>query len=192
MPGEPKSGWLSIANRARAASGANRESAAEKSSAEAQADQRRPPTGAERRRGQRVVLSIRGRIRALDRRDGAVMDVSTVIVNPYGALLVCPENLPTDLRLVFENSVTCENIRCRVVREGKQTIWGFHVPVEFERAAPEFWKISFPPEDWKQYTDLGAERKPGEIKVAAGQDDSHALASGVDSPEKGRSGRDGA
>jgi hypothetical protein len=26
---------------------------------------------------------------------------------------------------------------------------GFHIPIEFDSPAPDFWKIAFPPTDWR-------------------------------------------
>ena len=75
--------------------------------------------------------------------------VTTVSVNPNGALLVAPQLLPESAQIVLENPNTRERATCRVVRTGKAMSGGFEVPVAFDPSAPNFWKIDFPPADWR-------------------------------------------
>jgi len=75
--------------------------------------------------------------------------VTTVSVNPNGALLVAPQLLPESVQIVLENPSTRERATCRVVRAGKQMSGGYEVPIAFDPPAPNFWKIDFPPSDWR-------------------------------------------
>ncbi|MGA8102439.1 MAG: hypothetical protein WB869_09815 [Candidatus Acidiferrales bacterium] len=75
--------------------------------------------------------------------------VTTVSVNPNGALLVAPQLLTESAQIVLENPNTRERATCRVVRAGKQTSGGYEVPIAFDPPAPNFWKIDFPPSDWR-------------------------------------------
>ena len=77
------------------------------------------------------------------------LDASTVSVHPQGALMVLKESLPAETRFILEHRGTRERVACRVTRAGKEMPEGFHVPVEFDAPAPGFWKIDFPPADWR-------------------------------------------
>ncbi len=110
--------------------------------------------GEERRRSQRVLLRMRANIHVNLRGKQVTLDVRTLSVNPFGAMIVAAENLPSQTRLVLENCVTHEKAACKVVRSAKEMPEGFHVPVEFDTPTPKFWMIDFPPEDWKAPDDL--------------------------------------
>jgi hypothetical protein len=108
-----------------------------------------------RRRGQRVLLRVRANARlATKLNEEEVVPVMTLSVNPAGAMLVSPRNLAAQTRFVLEHAGTKETISCRVVATAKQAPEGFHVPIAFDVPSPRFWKIDFPPEDWKPHDDL--------------------------------------
>lgn len=108
-----------------------------------------------RRRGQRVLLRVRANAHiATKLKDEEVVPVMTLSVNPAGAMLVSPRNLAAQTRFVLEHAGTKETINCRVVASAKQAPEGFHVPISFDVPSPRFWKIDFPPEDWKPHDDL--------------------------------------
>jgi hypothetical protein len=104
--------------------------------------------GEERRRGQRVLLRVRASIHVALQGKTATFDVATLSVNPCGALVVMQQSLPAETRLVLEHMGTKERIACKVARAPKEMREGFHVPLEFDSPAPDFWKIAFPPADW--------------------------------------------
>lgn len=108
-----------------------------------------PGSGEDRRRSQRVLMRFPVTIHYLA--DGKTHSVSahTVSVNDHGALLESPQAFPVGARLDVENIRTYEQMPCRVVRPAAGSSGAFHVPVEFDRAAPNFWHIAFPPHDWK-------------------------------------------
>jgi hypothetical protein len=112
------------------------------------------PGGEERRRSQRVLLRIRANVHVNLRGKQTTLEVRTLSVNPYGAMIISPENLPPQTRLVLENVVTHEKVACRVVRLAKDAPEGFHVPIEFDAPSRKFWMIDFPPEDWRPLDDL--------------------------------------
>ncbi len=109
-----------------------------------------PPSGAARRRSQRVFLQTKvvvfGKSGA-----GAQFQEETVTqaLNAHGALVLLRQVVSHGQRLVLTNSTTQEDIECRVVflgpKQGDQT----QIGVEFLKPSPNFWRISFPPEDWK-------------------------------------------
>jgi hypothetical protein len=79
------------------------------------------------------------------------MKVFTSDVNVHGALLLCPQAFALGAKFEMEHNVTREMQACRVVRPSKAFGGEFLVPVQFEKPAPDFWKISFPPVDWKPF-----------------------------------------
>ena len=76
-------------------------------------------------------------------------EVLTLSVSPHGAMVVMKQGLPPETRLVLEHRGTRQKVACRVPRASKETPDGFHVPLEFDSPAPDFWRIAFPPEDWR-------------------------------------------
>jgi hypothetical protein len=110
--------------------------------------------GEERRRSQRVLLRVRANVYVNLRGKQATLEVRTLSVNPFGAMIIAAENLLPQTRLVLENTITRERISCCVVRAAKEMPDGFHIPVQFDIPAPKFWMIDFPPEDWRLQDDV--------------------------------------
>ncbi len=108
------------------------------------------PAGPARRRSQRVFIQTKvtvfGKTAA-----GAKFQEETVTqaVNAHGALVLMKQVVAHGQRLVLSNVTTKEDIECKVVflgpKQGDQT----QIGVEFLKPSPNFWRISFPPEDWK-------------------------------------------
>ena len=103
----------------------------------------------DRRRSQRVVIRIGVTIHLTVPGKDTALRAFTLDVNAHGALLASPMNFPRGSHFVVENNQTRERQLCRVTRAPQTTPAGFHVAVEFEKGSPNFWKISFPPPDWK-------------------------------------------
>jgi hypothetical protein len=104
----------------------------------------------DRRRGQRVLLRVRASIHlALQGQAAETLDVATLSVNPHGAVVVVNRSLAAETHLVLEHSGTRQQIACKVVRPPRQMPEGYHVPLEFDSPAPNFWKIDFPSPDWR-------------------------------------------
>ncbi|HXJ16177.1 MAG TPA: hypothetical protein VNM68_03165 [Candidatus Polarisedimenticolia bacterium] len=106
-------------------------------------------TNEERRRGQRVLLRIRANIHVALQGQATTFEVNTLSVNPRGALVVMTQSLPAETRLVLEHRSTRERVACKVARTPREVPEGFQVPLEFDTPAPSFWKIAFPPADWR-------------------------------------------
>lgn len=103
----------------------------------------------DRRRSQRVLLRIRAQIHVALQGRSESFEVTTLSVNHRGALVVMDRSLPPDTRFVLENANTKERVACKVVHSCRETADGFQVPVEFDAPAPDFWRIAFPPSDWR-------------------------------------------
>ena len=106
-------------------------------------------TEQERRRTQRVLLRVRASIHVAVQGHLATIDAATLSVNPHGAVVVMNQSLPADTQVVLEHSGTRERIACKVARPPRQMAEGYHAPLEFDSPAPGFWKIDFPPSDWR-------------------------------------------
>jgi hypothetical protein len=106
-------------------------------------------SGEERRRGQRVLLRVRAQIHVMQQGKPTTFDVTTLSVNPHGALVVMDQGLAAESLLVLEHTGTRQRIACKVVRPAKKMPEGYHVAIEFDSPAPDFWKIDFPPADWR-------------------------------------------
>jgi len=109
----------------------------------------RPVAMEERRRSQRVLLRVHAQIHVALEGKATTFEVQTLNVNPHGALVVVDKFLASGTRLVLENRTTRERVACRVTRPPRESPEGFQIPLEFDSAAPEFWRITFPPADWR-------------------------------------------
>ena len=106
-------------------------------------------SGEDRRRSQRVLLRVAVTVLATVQGKPIRVSAFTVSVNDHGALLLCPQMFLAGARFDLENDRTGEVQPCRTTRPPADTGDGYHVPVEFEKSAPNFWRISFPPPDWR-------------------------------------------
>ena len=96
-----------------------------------------------------MLLRVRANVHVAVQGKPTTLQASTISVNPQGALVLLKQALPAETRLVLEHNSTREKIACRVTRAAKEMPEGFHVPVEFDSPSPGFWKIDFPPVDWR-------------------------------------------
>ena len=74
----------------------------------------------------------------------------TVVVNLHGALIVLAAKVTIGQMLRVTNRKTNEEQMCRVVSVAPAPGSKPQVGIEFLKPAPDFWRISFPPEDWVQ------------------------------------------
>jgi len=72
----------------------------------------------------------------------------TLIVNAHGGLLKLQTELLTGQPLTLVHEKSGKRERARVVRVEQPTADYFAVAFEFERPAPDFWPVVFPPDDW--------------------------------------------
>jgi hypothetical protein len=103
----------------------------------------------DRRRVQRVMLRVPATVHVSLQGKPATFESTTMSVSNAGALLIVKQSLPSDCRLVLEHGQTREKVACRVTCPPREMPEGFHVSVEFDAPAPNFWRIAFPPTDWR-------------------------------------------
>jgi hypothetical protein len=109
--------------------------------------------GEERRRSQRVMLRVPVTVRLEVAGQKVTVQANTVSINDHGAMLLCVRSFSLDSKLEIENDRTHEKQPCRVTRTAVESPEGYLIPVEFAKPAPGFWRISFPPTDWKPLED---------------------------------------
>jgi len=73
----------------------------------------------------------------------------TLVVNAHGALIALTDLVAPRQLLQMQNRNSGEHLECRVVSVRKVPIGPPKVAVEFTRATPGFWRIAYPPSDWK-------------------------------------------
>ncbi len=103
----------------------------------------------DRRRVQRVMLRVPVSIHIALQGKETTLDATTMSVSNGGALVILNQSLPADSRLILEHGQTKERVACRVTRAPREMPDGSHVSVEFDSPAPNFWRIVFPPSDWR-------------------------------------------
>ncbi len=103
-----------------------------------------------RRRSQRVILSLRVIVRTEDAPKIAAFEeeTHTLIVNAHGALIALKAKVAKGQKLRLTNRATKAEQSCRVASLGPMSEGKAQVGVEFLKPSPDFWQISFPPEDW--------------------------------------------
>lgn len=103
------------------------------------------------RRSQRVVLRVAIQVRWTPAGDSAITeDTTTLVVNAHGALIVLAMKVKAGARIFVRNRAVAEVKECRVVRVQEKPDGKNEVGVEFLRPDPKFWRLEFPPDDWKQ------------------------------------------
>jgi outer membrane usher protein FimD/PapC len=97
-----------------------------------------------------VILTLAVTVRTVESpKDASFEEEShTLIVNAHGALVALASKVKKGQRLLLTNRASKEAQLCRVVSFGATSENKTQVGVEFLQPSPDFWHISFPPEDW--------------------------------------------
>lgn len=103
-----------------------------------------------RRRSQRVILSVAVTVRTEEgpRDTSFEEETHTLVVNMHGALIALRAKVANGQKLRLTNRATKAMQMCRVARLGPTAEGKTQIGVEFLQPSPDFWHISFPPEDW--------------------------------------------
>jgi hypothetical protein len=131
----------------------------------------RPQPRAQQRRSQRILLAVTIQISG-QRDDGSPFSERTItqIVNAHGALILLREPVTNGQKLVMKHLGTNEEMPCTVMDLNPPTIELPEIGVGFAEPCPDFWRVSFPPEDWSPRTSQGRlvpaqEKKPTTSKI---------------------------
>ena len=101
------------------------------------------------RRSQRLLLRIQiVAHRKAGQPDSKPEQSETLAVNAHGALILLTPPVDEVEQILIKNPKTDEEQLCKVVYQGLTEAGRLQVGVEFIAPAPNFWRVSFPPEDW--------------------------------------------
>jgi len=102
-----------------------------------------------KRRSQRVIISVPVSVSG-KKADGTEFqeDAVTLVVNAHGALIALASRVKEAQSLYLTSRGSSTPQECRVVYVGHSDGGKTQVAIEFLQAAPDFWHISFPPDDW--------------------------------------------
>jgi len=102
-----------------------------------------------RRRSERVVLRITVLILAEDEERKQIQEkAETQVVNAHGGLLRMRQHLHVGQSFLLNNPRSNSEMSCRVVRLEEDGMDFYKIAFEFDRPAPNFWPVVFPPADW--------------------------------------------
>ena len=102
-----------------------------------------------RRRSERVMLHMPVHVMAENEERRQIrVEAKTLVVNAHGGLMEMKEHLHVGQSFLLANPATGSEISCRVVRVDETGMEHFHIAFEFDRPAPKFWPVTFPPADW--------------------------------------------
>jgi hypothetical protein len=102
------------------------------------------------RRSQRIELSVPVVVyRAHGEGPQFYETTQTLVVNAHGALIALTDMVAPRQKLRMQNRNSGEYLECRVVSVKNAAIGPPKVAVEFTQATPGFWRLAYPPADWK-------------------------------------------
>ena len=102
-----------------------------------------------RRRSERVVLRIGVTVLAeTEARKQIQVPAETQVVNAHGGLLRMRDHLHVGQSFLLNNPGNNMEVSCRVVRIEDDGLEFYKIAFEFDRPAPSFWPVTFPPADW--------------------------------------------
>src|ERR1700690_2114021 len=102
-----------------------------------------------RRRSQRLFLQVRVVVEGRLANDSPFTEeTQTIVVNAHGALVEMKVSLDQGQIVSLRNVLTSEKSECAIKLVTPSGPGKFNAALEFTNPNPEFWRISFPPEDW--------------------------------------------
>ncbi len=101
------------------------------------------------RRSQRLFLQVPVIVHwHLPGRPGLSETTKTIVLNAHGALVELSATLEHGQNVTLQNAKTNEMEESVVKLVSPGESGKFNVAIEFVKPNPNFWHISFPPEDW--------------------------------------------
>jgi hypothetical protein len=106
-----------------------------------------------RRRSQRVLLRIPIQVIGQGPDKKPVSELThTAVVNAHGALIYLSLKVTVGQVIILKNPETNEEQLCRVARANPAPDGRTEVGIAFVKPAPNFWRVAFPPSDWKPHS----------------------------------------
>jgi hypothetical protein len=75
-------------------------------------------------------------------------EAETQVVNAHGGLMQMKSHLHVGQSFFLSNRQTGAEMSCRVVGVDEAGLEDYNIAFEFDRPAPKFWPVTFPPTDW--------------------------------------------
>ena len=102
-----------------------------------------------RRRSQRVLMQIGVQVSGNDAQGKYFReDTDTLAINAHGALILLTARITSGSTLKLRHNNTKEEQECHVVFLGPVRGEKAEIGLEFAAPRPQFWRVTFPPEDW--------------------------------------------
>ena len=102
-----------------------------------------------RRRSQRLFLQVRVVIEGtLSNKSAVSEETHTTVVNAHGALIEMNAAFEQGQTVLLRNLRTNESVDCIVKLVTPAGPGKFNSALEFKVPKADFWRISFPPDDW--------------------------------------------
>jgi hypothetical protein len=76
-------------------------------------------------------------------------NTQTMVVSAHGALFGLTQLVVPRQKIHVQNPKSGEHVECHVVSVKRALIGPPRVAVEFTRPTPSFWRLAYPPADWK-------------------------------------------
>jgi len=104
----------------------------------------------DQRRSQRIVLSVGVTVQGACADGWPIHEVTrTLVVNAHGALLPLESPVTLGQVLSIRHNKTDEQLHFRVARIERGSCGNAHIGIEFLEPSARFWRITFPPMDWR-------------------------------------------
>jgi len=108
-----------------------------------------PPNEQNRRRSERVMLQIAVTLLAETPQRTQIREYAqTMVVNAHGGMMRVKADLLAGQPLTLIHEKSGKRERAHVVRIEQPSPDYYAVAFEFDRPAPNFWPVVFPPADW--------------------------------------------
>jgi hypothetical protein len=127
-----------------------------------------------------VILSVPVTVSGQNPKGQFTEDTKTLVVNAHGALITLVAKVLQGQQLELKSVTNPEPQSCKVVYIGPTVQGQTQVGIEFTKAAPHFWHVAFPPENWTPVADEGAA-----VKAPAGPPMKPAAPAGTKPPVTG-------
>jgi hypothetical protein len=102
-----------------------------------------------RRRSQRVLMRVGVQVSGTDAEGRTFREATdTLAINAHGALILLNARITSGSLLKLQHGQTGEEQECQVVFLGPVRGEKAEIGLEFTTARPQFWRVTFPPEDW--------------------------------------------
>jgi len=102
-----------------------------------------------RRRSQRVLMQISVQVSGNDAQGKYFREeTDTLAINAHGALVLLHARITSGSVLRLQHNRTKEEQECHVVFLGPVRGEKAEIGLEFSTPRPQFWRVTFPPEDW--------------------------------------------